>query len=534
MSVRLTIDGRQVEVEDGATILDAARELGIEIPTLCHRAGVEPSASCFLCVVRIEGRDGLVPSCRAPALAGTVVTTDSAEIRAARRTALELLLSDHTGDCVAPCTLACPAGLDIPAMIRHLRDGETAEALRLIRRRIPLPGVLGRICPRYCERVCRRGQLDEPIAICGLARFAADVELAQREPDVPPCARPTGKKVAVVGSGPAGLTAAFFLRRSGHGCVVFDSNPEPGGSLRYAIPRSRLPLAPLEREIEIIRRMGAEFRMNAALGDPTGLERLRREYGAVFLAAAETVEIARLSGLETSARGIRVDRNTPATNLDGVFAGGEAVRLPAQAGGQVRLRAARGPAAPVRAVAEGRLAAECIGRYLAGGEVAGERKAVSVLMGRLDDAEKEALFRNVRRAPRAEGTQAGLTAEAAAREAGRCLQCDCLAKDSCRLRRYATEYGAKPAAFRGESRRFERDDSHSMVVYESGKCILCGLCVRIAEKAGARPGLAFVGRGFPVRVAVPFGGTLAEAMPDEVLLECAAACPTGALARRER
>ena len=528
MSARLTIDGRQVEVEDGATILDAARKLGIEIPTLCYRGGIEPSASCFMCVVRIEGREGLVPSCRAPALAGTVVTTDSAEIRAARRTALELLLSDHTGDCVAPCTLACPAGLDMPAMIRHLRDGETAEALRVIRRRIPLPGVLGRICPRYCERVCRRGQLDEPVAICDLKRFAADVELAQGEPDVPPCARPTGKKVAVVGSGPAGLTAAFYLRRNGHACVVFDSNPEPGGSLRYAIPRSRLPLAPLEREIEIIRRMGTEFRMNAALGDPTDLERLRCEYDAVFFAAAETVGLARLSGLETSAQGIRVDRDTAATNLDGVFAGGEAVRGPAHP------RTTRGRAAPVRAVADGRLAAECIGRYLASEEIAGEKKPVNVLMGRLDDAERQALFRNVRRAPRAQGTQAGLTAEEAVREAGRCLQCDCLAKDSCRLRRYATEYGAKPAAFRGESRRFERDDSHPMVVYESGKCILCGLCVRIAEKAGARPGLAFVGRGFPARVAVPFGGTLAEAMPDEVLLECAAACPTGALARKER
>ncbi len=509
MSVRLTIDGRQIEVADGATILDAARKLGIEIPTMCHRDGIEPSASCFLCVVHIEGRDGLVPSCRAPALADTVVTTDSTEIRAARRTALELLLSDHRGDCTAPCTLACPAGLDIPVMIRQVCEGETAEALRVIRRRIPLPGVLGRICSRYCERVCRRGQLDEPIAICDLKRFPADVEAAHGEPDVPPCAPATGKSVAIIGSGAAGLSAAFYLRRDGHGCAILDANDEPGGSLRYATSRALLPLATLDREIDIICRMGIEFHMKAVLGGPADLDRIRRQYDAVFLTTGIGGEAVR---------------------GDGVFAGGAAVR---------------GSTIPVRDVADGRQAAERVGRYLAGDEVGGEREAVNVHMGRLDDAEKETMFRNIRSAPRAEGARPGdddgvdggerfpsLTPEAVAREASRCLQCDCLAKDACGLRRYATEYGANTATFRGESRRFERDDSHALVVYEAGKCILCGLCVRIAEKVGARPGLAFVGRGFPVRVVVPFGGTLAEAMPDEVLLECAAACPTGALAMR--
>ena len=226
-----------------------------------------------------------MPSCVAPAADGMVVTTRSDEIRAARRTALELLFSDHVGDCVAPCTLACPAGMDIPAMIRRIREGDPCGALEVIRERIPFAGALGRICPRYCERVCRRGELDQPIAICALKRFPADVDAGdgrrspfrRREPS-------TGKKVAIVGAGPAGLSAAFYLLREGHACTIFDASAEPGGMLRYAVPEFRLPKRALQAEIAVVRRLGAEFRMNQRLGESLDFEKLRREHDAVFLA----------------------------------------------------------------------------------------------------------------------------------------------------------------------------------------------------------------------------------------------------------
>ena len=304
MAVKLTIDGKGVEVERGATILDAARKLGIEIPTMCHADGVPPAGSCFLCVVRVAERRNLVPSCVAPAGEGMDVTTRSDEIHAARKAALELLLSDHVGDCVAPCTLACPAGMDIPAMIRHIRAGDPRAALAVIRERIPFAGALGRICPRYCERVCRRADLDEPISICALKRFPADVEMAEKlkepcegsykpsqglyEPSqglqsLPPCKPPTGKRVAIIGAGPAGLSAAFYLLQNGHACVVFDAGAEPGGMFRYGVPEFRLPKRALEAEISVIRRLGAEFRMNRRLGEDLDLSALRREHDAVLL-----------------------------------------------------------------------------------------------------------------------------------------------------------------------------------------------------------------------------------------------------------
>jgi ferredoxin len=535
MTVRLTIDGRNVEVSPGATILDAARRLGIEVPTLCHAEGVPPAGSCFLCVVRVEGRANLVPSCVAPAEEGMVVTTASDEIRAARRTALELLLSDHVGDCVAPCTRACPAGMDIPAMIRHIRQGEHRQALAVIKDRIPFAGVLGRICARYCERVCRRGELDEPIAICALKRFPADVALEADECDLPPRKASSGKRVAIVGAGPAGLSAAFYLLRDGHACTVYDANEEPGGLLRYGVPESRLPRRALDAEIEVVRRLGAEFRMGRRLGEDLDLDALRREHDAVLIAVgawadgvavgpdaerARRADVALFKrlGLGVTARGIVVDRHTLATSSAGVFAAGEAVG---------------GPGAAVRAVAAGRLAALCIGQSLGGGPVTGEHRTVQVLMGKLSEAEHDALFRGIASEPRAKEptAEAGLPEDEAVREARRCIQCDCLARDTCRLRLYGTEYGAEAGQYAGERRAFKRDASHAEIVYESGKCILCGLCVRIAEQAGARPGITFAGRGFPTVAAVPFGKSVAEGLA-EAGARCAAACPTGALALR--
>ncbi len=429
MAIRLTIDGRGVEVEPGATVLDAARRLGIGVPTLCHGDGLEPVGSCFLCVVRIEGRRNLVPSCVAPAEDGMVVTTDSDEVRAARRAALELLLSDHVGDCVAPCTTACPAGMDIPRMMRHIRAGEPLEALAVIKERIPFAGVLGRICPAYCERVCRRGDLDEPLAICALKRWPADVALEEGRVDVPPRKAPTGKRVAIVGAGPAGLSAAFYLLQDGHACVVYDANAEPGGLLRYAVPEDRLPRRVVEAEVEAVRRLGAEFEMGRRLGEDVDLDGLRRDFGAVLMATGASVgegderqadtALFRRLGLEVTARGIAADRHTLATSMDGVFAAGEAVS---------------GPGAAVRAVAAGRLAAVCLGQHLAGGPVVGEARPVSVLMGKLSEEEHAALFRGFEPRERVEDP---------ATEAARCIQCDCLARDDCGLRDLATEYGAR-------------------------------------------------------------------------------------------
>jgi formate dehydrogenase major subunit len=678
-SVTLSIDGREVTVERGKTVLDAARSLGISIPTLCHVEGLEPVSACYLCCVQVEGARTLSPSCALPAADGMVVTTDSDDIRAARRMALELLLSDHAGECIAACSARCPAGLDVPGFVYEIAAGQNDRAIERIFERLSLPGSLGRVCPRLCEESCRRCGYDHAgLAIGALHRYASDRNQQAKTPSAPGPGQPTGKSVAIVGAGPAGLTAAFYLLQRGHACTLFDAHARPGGMLRYGIPEYRLPRAALEAEIEVIERLGASFRMSTRWGRDFSLAELRREHDAVFLgigaqlssrlgcageelslsgleflrrvaegespalgrrvivigggntamdsartarrlgaevrvlyrrtraelpclmeevegAEAEGVRLellvvpvrlersgnghaltlvcqrmelgepddsgrrrplpipgsefevgcdsviaavglvveralAEQEGLKLSAWGLDADPQTLATNLPGVFAGGDAVL---------------GADLAVRAVAAGRLAAISIDQHLSGKTVSGPERLAAIALRPVDEHERAAIFRQIEQAERVatptlamdlrlrtfQELDPVLSDEQARREALRCLSCGCAKAAGCGLRRWATAYLADPYRFLGRRRRFERDSSHPEVVYEPGKCIMCDACVRIAAEAGEELGLSITGRGFDVSVAVPFGAPLSDGLR-RVARRCAEACPTGAIALR--
>jgi NADPH-dependent glutamate synthase beta subunit-like oxidoreductase len=184
---------------------------------------------------------------------------------------------------IVPCKAACPTYIDIPGYLRMIARGKADEANAIIREKVPFPGVLGRVCIHPCEDVCRRGEVNESISICALKRFAADGDkgLWKKKNKV---ATDTGKKVAVVGAGPAGLTAAFYLRKLGHAVSVFDSNDKPGGMMRYGIPEYRLPRDILDQEINDILKLGIDFIPHQNLGNEVSLDQLRNDgYDAVFL-----------------------------------------------------------------------------------------------------------------------------------------------------------------------------------------------------------------------------------------------------------
>lgn len=299
MTVHLTIDGQSIGVPAGTSVLDAAKWLGIRIPTMCHVPGIEPASSCFLCAVQIDGRRGFSPSCAMPVSEGMVVTTNSEDVRTARRMALELMLSDHAGECVAPCAARCPAGLDIPGFVYGISREDTRGATEVIARRLALPGALGRVCPRLCEQQCRRCELDQGLAIGELHRYVTDIDFERENPYLPPCSPPTGKSVGIIGAGPAGLAAAYFLLQRGHACTLYDAHDQPGGMLRYGIPAYRLPRKALDQEIDLIRKMGARFVMGTRWGVDFTLEQLRARHSAVFVAiGAQQSQLMRCEGEE--------------------------------------------------------------------------------------------------------------------------------------------------------------------------------------------------------------------------------------------
>jgi formate dehydrogenase major subunit len=282
--IKLTIDGKEITASPDQTILEVIRENQLaDIPTLCHDPKLPPYGSCYLCVVEVEGVSKMIPSCSSPVAAKMVIHTNNEHIRAARKTALELLLSNHYADCLAPCQQTCPAGVDVQGYIALIAMGKPQEAIRLIKETNPLPLVCGRVCVRECEVACRRNRVDEPVGIDYLKRYASDIDID--DPWTPQVPEKNGKKVAVVGGGPAGLTCAYYLILKGYAVTLFDKAPHLGGMLRYGIPEYRLPKELLDKEIKWITNLGVAVKTNALLGKDFEIAQLKEQgFDAIYLA----------------------------------------------------------------------------------------------------------------------------------------------------------------------------------------------------------------------------------------------------------
>ena len=279
----LNINGKEVKGVAGQTILEVARENDIFIPTLCYDERTRIYGSCGICMCEVEGNPKLCKACATVIAPGMVVRTNTERVIESRKTNLELLLSNHTGDCRPPCALACPAGTDCQGYVGLIANGEYEAANELVKDRIPLPASLGRVCPHPCEKECRRGLVDEPISIQMLKRFAADQDLGDIEKFIPEIEEETGKSVAIIGGGPMGLSAAYFLRQMGHDVTIFESMPKAGGMLRYGIPEYRLPKAVLDEEIDTIEQMGVDIITDTKIGVDIPFEAIREEFDAVLL-----------------------------------------------------------------------------------------------------------------------------------------------------------------------------------------------------------------------------------------------------------
>ena len=282
---RLEFDGTSVEAVAGETILEAGRRAGIDIPAMCADPRMKPTGDCELCQIALDGEADLVKACMTPAVEGMRVQTRNSELTALRRDRLNTYLADHNAYCQPPCTAACPAGIDIAGYIDLILQKDYVGSTALIKEMLPFPGVLGRVCPRPCEDPCRRVQIDgKPVAICALKRFAADKAAETGLPTQPEPEPPTGKRVAVVGAGATGLSAAYYLALEGHQVTLLESEKKAGGMLRFGIPPYRLPNSVLDQEINDILSLGVELRTNQTMGRDYQIDTLKDQgFDAIYL-----------------------------------------------------------------------------------------------------------------------------------------------------------------------------------------------------------------------------------------------------------
>ncbi len=508
--IELKINSQPVKVKEGTTVLKAAESLGIEIPTMCYlKDEFENHPSCMVCLVKNKNNGELFPSCAMPAREGMDIICDDEEVIEARKEGLELLLSDHVGDCEAPCRLSCPAFMDIPEMNRLIANNKFDEALQLVKEDIALPLILGYICPAPCEGACRRKQVDNPVSICLLKRFVADVDINKDSVYLPEKKPQTNKNVAVIGSGPAGLAAAYYILKSGQNCVIFDKKEKAGGSL-LSVPENELPAKALESEIEIIKKFGAKFELNTNINPEIFENTLKKDFDAIIIATGNPEENFNFD--------LKTIDSSYSTNMNGVFACGSVLRHHKMA---------------IRALAQGKEAAFSVNLFLEGKGPGKANRLFNSRFGKLTESEieeykKEAIFDN--RIEPVKGKLSGFNKEEAVKEAQRCLRCDCRKPTSCKLRVYADQYGANQKKYSfGERKQLKKYMHHNDVVFEQEKCIRCGLCIEIASGEKELTGLTYIGRGFNVKIDIPFNKQLKEALTI-ASQKCVEACPTGALA----
>ena len=311
----------------------------------------------------------------------------------------------------SPCTATCPLHCNAQGYVALISQGKFKEALQLVREKLPFPGILAYACAHPCEKECKRIETDHPVPICRLKRFLVDhVEEPEFEFTIP---EEKAKKIAIVGGGPSGLTAAYDLRKMGYRVILFESKNELGGLLTHGFPSYRLPRKVVEKDLAVIDKMGIEVKCNTRVGKDVSRETLRQSYDAIFIAGgitgAESI-LNTFKGLKRTRRGtIQVNPISLETDVKGIFAGGDMVT---------------GPGTIIESMAHGRKAALSIDRYLRGEDLLQGRESEGTQISPLRSLLPYSMRMDREVLPdMVKPLVAGPTAEEAMEEARRCLNC---------------------------------------------------------------------------------------------------------------
>ncbi len=358
------------------------------------------------------------------------------------------------------CSAACPVHVDVRAMMAEAARGDFTEAAKIFKKTVPFPGIVSRVCDQPCRSVCKRGEVGEPLGVAAVEKACLDYAAGLSEKIVPLPAK--GKRAAVVGGGLSGLTAAFDLAKKGYAVVVFEREQTLGGSL-WGLSEEKLPREVIARDLQVLEKVGVEVRLGTAVGREVAFDSVRADFDAVYVATGDSPE---LFGLAADGAGrLAVDPATLAAGREGVFAGGG-------------LRRAAGERSPIRSISDGRIAAISIDRFLQKVSLTASRSGEGPVATRLytDTEGVEPLAQIPMERPRE-----GYSGEEAAREAARCLQCQCL--ECVKVCEYLNSFRAYP-------RRYVRQIYNNLSIVMGHRhanklinsCSLCGLCKEVCPE----------------------------------------------------
>jgi len=500
------------------TILSAAKRAGIPIPTMCWIKDFKPSTSCMVCVVQDLRNGKIMTSCSALVEEGMDISTDNEEVLDMRKSALNLLLSEHNGDCEAPCQRVCPAEMNIPLMNRLISENRIDEALKVVKETIAIPAILGYICPAPCEKACRRKDIDEPVSICLLKRFLGENEL--NKVTLPHPKPDNAAKIAIVGAGAAGLSAAFYLAKKGFICHIYDSNELPGGKIRTAVTEEQLPRKVLDREIEAIKSLDVAFYQNQTISTTDIINKLSNDYSYILFATG-TANTIHTEDFEQTTNSNLKELSIYKVNNCFIFA---PTLVPSKSN------------LAVRAAALGKKSSQWIMEFIEKQYVSTPEHRFNSVYKRITVEDQDEFLKEAKNhSPREKATEhlLGFSKEDAIKEAGRCLHCDCRKKETCILRVLSSDYKASQRVYTLATHpKTVRNTDHDLIVFETLKCIKCGICIQTAQAEGDKTGFAYVGRGFDVQLAIPIEKNIRE-LTNETVISCAKNCPTGAISLKK-
>ena len=465
--IQLKVNNKQIEVNNGASVLDACNAANIEVPTLCYLPDSERHyTGCMVCVVECVGHKRLIPACSHPAETGMEIITDSQKIHDARKASLELLAVEHVGDCDAPCERVCPAGIDVPKLMRAVLNNEFEKAAHVLLNATPFIKLLAKYCSGACEKGCRRKQRDTSVSIRAIERYVSQISDGVSLPKSNDC----GKSVSVIGYHLSGLTAAEQLARSGCSVNLYKNLDSSASHAENPYEQD------IQDEIHRVTQAGVQIHQEISLSQIQAL--IKSEHAVIStidleLAACENVFVSK--------------------NI----------------------------ADAVKAIGEGRRLTASVLAYLHGNKCS--HKPFMSMIGNIQQSE---LFL-MDGSSAARNDKPELTAEDAITEASRCIHCDCRKSNNCRFRQYCTEYGVKSVINSQNRRLITQDSTHDSVVFEPGKCVRCGICVRLSSCNCESVGMSILSRGYDVRIAPPLNKTICDALTHDVS-SIVQNCPTGA------